>query len=44
VAQDYAAIAEASVEALFGMIEKGGRSAKRTTTLFPGRLVTRLSA
>jgi len=44
VAQDYAAIAERSVETLFELIESGGRVASHKATLFEGRLVLRASA
>ncbi|NAZ36679.1 LacI family DNA-binding transcriptional regulator [Rubellimicrobium sp. CFH 75288] len=44
VAQNYAAIAEQSVETLFQVIEAGGRLPRRTATLFDSRLVPRLSA
>ncbi len=44
VAQDYEAISDRSVEALFGVIEAGGRALERTETLFPGTLVMRASA
>ncbi|MEM9047521.1 MAG: LacI family DNA-binding transcriptional regulator [Pseudomonadota bacterium] len=44
VAQDYASIAERSVETLFARIESGASGAVRATTLFAGRLVERASA
>lgn len=44
VAQDYEAIATQSVEALFELIESGGKAAGRTKKLFDGRLVMRSSA
>ncbi|WP_343116156.1 LacI family DNA-binding transcriptional regulator [Ostreiculturibacter nitratireducens] len=44
VAQDYASIAERSVETLFRLIESGGKAEKRETTLFDGKLVMRASA
>jgi DNA-binding LacI/PurR family transcriptional regulator len=44
VSQDYAAIAERSVMAMFEMIEAGDRTQRREVTLFDGRLVMRMSA
>ncbi|MEM6636324.1 MAG: LacI family DNA-binding transcriptional regulator [Pseudomonadota bacterium] len=44
VSQDYEAITERSFEALFAVIESGGRNSDRLTTLFAGQLVMRASA
>jgi len=44
VAQDYAAIAQTSVETLLKLIEAGGSFGEREETLFHGRLVMRASA
>jgi DNA-binding LacI/PurR family transcriptional regulator len=44
VSQDYAAIAERSVEILFGIIVSGERPKARTEIVFDGRLVMRASA
>jgi DNA-binding LacI/PurR family transcriptional regulator len=44
VSQDYTAIAERSVETLFGLLEAGGRSESRDETLFEGKLILRASA
>ncbi|WP_460275825.1 LacI family DNA-binding transcriptional regulator [Celeribacter sp. ULVN23_4] len=44
VSQDYAAIAEASVQRLVGLIESGIDSVERDETYFDGRLVMRGSA
>ncbi len=44
VSQNYAAIAEKSVETLLAKIESGVRSADRETTLFDGKLIMRESA
>ncbi len=44
VAQDYEAISDHSVEALFAVIEAGEEDRQRTETLFPGTLVMRTSA
>ena len=44
VAQDYAAISNKSVEALFDLIEADGDLGSREETLFEGKLVMRASA
>jgi DNA-binding LacI/PurR family transcriptional regulator len=44
VSQDYAAIAETSVETMFGLIESGRTGLPRQTRLFSGTLVMRQSA
>lgn len=44
VSQDYAAIAERSVETLFEVIESGARGVSHKTTFFDGQLVMRESA
>ncbi len=44
VAQDYASIADRSVETLFEVIENGGLAKNRVETLFEGKLVMRKSA
>ncbi len=44
VSQDYAAIAETSVETLFRLLESGGKFGARETMLFQGSLVMRQSA
>ena len=44
VSQDYAAIAERSVETLFDIIVSGERPETRTETVFEGKLVMRASA
>lgn len=44
VSQDYASIAERSVETLFSIIESGQRQNAHTTTLFDGTLIMRGSA
>lgn len=44
VSQDYAAIAERSVEILFAMIEGGNQPDGRPEVLFEGKLILRLSA
>lgn len=44
VSQDYTAIAERSVAAMFEVIESGRTARDRETTLFDGRLVMRMSA
>ena len=44
VAQDYEAISDHSVEALFAVIEASEEDRQRTETLFPGTLVMRTSA
>ncbi len=44
VAQDYSAVSDRTVEALFAVIEAGERTPKRSETLFPGTLVMRDSA
>lgn len=44
VAQDYASIAEKSVETLFRRIESGSRAQEREVTLYDGNLVMRRSA
>ncbi|MCG7629263.1 LacI family transcriptional regulator [Epibacterium sp. MM17-32] len=44
VAQDYAAIATRSVEAILNLIESGERAETRITTLFSGTLIQRSSA
>ncbi|TNJ44836.1 LacI family DNA-binding transcriptional regulator [Phaeobacter sp. B1627] len=44
VAQDYAAIATKSVEAILSLIESGERAKSRVTTLFSGKLIERVSA
>ena len=44
VSQDYASIAEKSVETLFRLIDSGERTGQRETTLFDGTLVMRGSA
>lgn len=44
VSQDYASIAELSVETLLKLIHSGGRDPPHATTLFEGRLVMRESA
>ncbi|MDD9739536.1 MAG: LacI family DNA-binding transcriptional regulator [Marinovum algicola] len=44
IAQDYAAIADRSVETLFNVIENGALTEPRAETLFEGRLVMRDSA
>jgi DNA-binding LacI/PurR family transcriptional regulator len=44
VAQDYALIAQRSVETLLAVIEAGGKADRREETLFHGRLVMRASA
>ncbi|WP_306120058.1 MULTISPECIES: LacI family DNA-binding transcriptional regulator [unclassified Roseitalea] len=44
VAQDYAAIAERSVETLFRLLDQGINAERRETELFPGSLVMRQSA
>ncbi len=44
VSQDYAAIAEKSVETLFRRLESGERFEQREVTLYDGRLVMRRSA
>lgn len=44
VSQNYEAIAQKSVETLFGLIETGGSRDSREETLFDGRLVMRGSA
>ncbi|OIQ32816.1 MAG: LacI family transcriptional regulator [Alphaproteobacteria bacterium MedPE-SWcel] len=44
VAQDYAAIATKSVEAILSLIESGERAESRVTTLFSGKLIERVSA
>jgi len=44
VAQDYASIAEKSVETLFRRLESGSRSEDREVTLYDGKLVMRRSA
>ncbi|KUP90681.1 LacI family DNA-binding transcriptional regulator [Tritonibacter horizontis] len=44
VAQDYAAIATKSVEAILSLIESEERAVSRVTTLFSGKLIERASA
>lgn len=44
IAQDYAAIADHSVESLFAVIENGPHTGSRPEMLFEGRLVMRDSA
>lgn len=44
VAQNYAAIADKSVETLFRILESGGKAERREVTLFDGQLVMRRSA
>ena len=44
VSQNYTAIAERSVETLFGLLEAGGRAESREATLFEGKLILRASA
>lgn len=44
VGHDYDAVSNCGVETLFRLIENGGHFEKRTETLFPARLVIRLSA
>lgn len=44
VAQDYETISNQAVETLFTLIESGGESANRSTTLFEGKLIIRDSA
>jgi len=44
VAHDYDLVSGQSVETLFKLIESGGRFERRTETLFPARLVLRMSA
>ena len=44
VAHDYDSVAGRSVETLFALIENGGKFSKRTETLFPAKLLLRMSA
>jgi len=44
VTQDYASIAEHSVETLFRLIEADGKAEVRRTVLFEGKLIIRMSA
>ncbi len=44
VAQDYASIAQTSVETLFKLIESGERAEERRETVYEGKLVLRASA
>lgn len=44
VAHDYDAVSERAVAVLFDLMERGGRFDERTETLFPPKLVLRLSA
>jgi len=44
VAHDYEAVSDKSVEAMFDVIEAGGRLATRPEQLFPAKLVLRASA
>ena len=44
VGHDYDLVSDAGVEMLFDLIAHGGRFEKRRETLFPARLVLRLSA